>query len=65
MEQASTAKSEPPAAFVSAVGSFPIQAFGYGSVRYVAFLEALLDGLWAYEATQKERAYAQEPLPAA
>jgi hypothetical protein len=47
-------------------GSFPSYAFERGSPRYVVFLEALLDGLWAYERVQRQgRGNAQGPVPAA
>jgi len=45
--------------------SFPVQAFGFGSGRYFAFLEALLDGLLEYETSVGGSGYAPEPLPAA
>jgi hypothetical protein len=53
---------EPPS---SSVESFPILAFGYGTPSYLAFLEALIDGLLEYEYSKGRLAYGPQPLPAA
>jgi hypothetical protein len=45
--------------------SFPVRSFGYATQQYWAFLEALLNGLRAYEAQAERREHASTPLPAA
>ena len=45
--------------------SFPVRSFGYATQLYWAFLEALLNGLRAYEAQAERREHAPTPLPAA
>ena len=45
--------------------TFPVEAFGFGTAQYFAFLEALLDGLLEYESTNGGTGHAPEPLPAA
>ena len=64
MKESQTAPVEPPSAVVEAP-SFPSRAFGYATKRYWAFLEALVDELWAYEATRGGGDHAPTPLPAA
>jgi hypothetical protein len=71
MESVQIAATEPPspargAEASGSLSSFPTRAYGYGTARYRAFLEALLDGLRLYESLQGTgRAHAQEPVPAA
>ena len=45
--------------------TFPVQAFGFCTGRYSAFLEALLDGLLEYESLYGGIDLGPEPLPAA
>src|SRR5215469_3185722 len=45
--------------------SFPSRVFGYGTTLYHEFLEALLDGLRAYDAIQGGVDDGPSPLPAA
>ena len=63
MSQPSTVIAEPPA--VEQEVSFPARAFGYASQQYWAFLNALINGLQAYELQVEGRDYAPTPLPAA
>jgi hypothetical protein len=45
---------------------FPTRAFGYATQQYWAFIQALVDGLQAYDAQQEEgNDHAPTPLPAA
>jgi hypothetical protein len=45
--------------------SFPAQSFGYNTQHYWFFLEALVDGLHAYDLQQSGGEHAATPLPAA
>jgi hypothetical protein len=71
MERVLAMSSEPPSPVSYVPGeavSLPARAFGFGTTRYVAFLEALVDGLRAYEVMKSGRkgsGYAAHPLPAA
>jgi hypothetical protein len=67
MDQGLAVAGEPPSSNGHDGGdSFAARAFGYGTTRYRAFLDALLDGLRLYEASSGVgRARAQEPVPAA
>lgn len=68
MESVQIAVTEPPSPARGAEASFPTRAYGYGTARYRAFLEALLDGLRLYDAMQgvgKGRTHAADPIPAA
>jgi len=57
---------EPPLlASASQDASFPAQSFGYDTQPYWFFLEALVDGLAAYDLQQAGGDYAATPLPAA
>jgi hypothetical protein len=62
VNQASQASSDQPP---SAEASFPVRAFGCSTERYWTFLEALMSGLRAYEARQRGRTHAPNPVPAA
>lgn len=62
-QQVEVSAKEPPASHVAL--SFPTRAFGFGSSRYRAFLEALVDGLCAYEAAQEGTRHASASVPAA
>ena len=63
MNQESQPSKDPPSAKCEA--SFPSVAFGSGTTRYWAFLEALLIGLSAYEALLDGSYHATQPLPVA
>jgi hypothetical protein len=63
MDHSRQPASEPPSS--SAEVSFPARAFGYGTSRYRAFLEAIVDGLMQYEARKGASGHAPLPLPAA
>jgi hypothetical protein len=66
MDQSEHPISEPPSCLAGISGSFPVRAFGYGTARYWAFLQAVLDGLRVYEAIAQEGdEYAAKTLPAA
>jgi hypothetical protein len=66
MTQSLTLAEEPPSsAPVSQDASFPAQNFGYDSHRYWLFLEALVEGLFAYDLQQSGGDHAATPLPAA
>jgi hypothetical protein len=67
MDRVHTCTAETPSLGVhDGDASFPGRAFGYGTTRYRAFLEALLEGLLLYESLQGVRTrHAQEPVPAA
>jgi hypothetical protein len=56
-------RREPPSFEMDA--SFPAHAFGYGTLYYHAFLQALLDGLLEYKARKGDSDHAPSPLPAA
>jgi hypothetical protein len=60
-QQTSVIAEPPPSEEVS----FPVRSFGYATQQYWAFLEALLNGLRAYEAQAERREHAPTPLPAA
>ena len=45
--------------------SYPVLAFGTGTPRYRAFLEALFQGLADYEARKGVQHHGATPLPAA
>ncbi len=62
MNEPSATPSEPPSA---SGDSFPVRAFGHGTAHYLAFLEALLDGLMEYEARKGGSGHAPTPQPAA
>ncbi len=66
MEQSQKETAEPPSSQVVEAPSYPVRAFSYGTPRYWALLEALVDGLCAYElALAGGREHASTPLPAA
>jgi hypothetical protein len=65
MSQSSAESSEPPGVTAEEMGSFAVRAFGYATSWYWSFLDALLDGLQAYEAEQGGGGHAPAPLPAA
>jgi hypothetical protein len=65
-QQSQTLTAEPASSQVVEVPSYPVRAFGYGTPRYWALLEALVDGLRAYEvALVGGKEHASTPLPAA
>jgi hypothetical protein len=65
MERTEVSPKEPPSPSTGSA-SFPGRAFGHGTARYFAFLEALVEGLRAYEAAQGGgKSYGSAPLPAA
>lgn len=63
MERQQKEQAEPPSSIHS--NSFPVKAFGRATSEYYGFLEALLEGLNAFEAAQGGRVHASTPLPAA
>jgi len=63
MDHSRQPASEPPSSSLEV--SFPVRAFGYGTGRYRAFLEAIVDGLMEYEARKGASGHAPLPLPAA
>jgi hypothetical protein len=63
VNQQTSVIAEPPP--IDKEVSFPIRSFGYATQQYWAFLEALLNGLRAYEAQAERRDHAPTPLPAA
>lgn len=66
MENVQATATEPPLATLMQA-SFPVQAFSFDSARYWGFIEALVDGLSAYEAMIQKGScdHASTPLPAA
>lgn len=64
MDTTQATATEPPSSTL-VQASYPIQAFGYGTVRYRSFLQALLDGLLEYEARKGGATHGATPLPAA
>jgi hypothetical protein len=63
MERQLEEQAEPPSSARN--NSFPARAFGRATSKYSGFLEALLEGLTAFEAAQGGRTHAGTPLPAA
>ena len=63
MKQLTSVIAEPPP--IAKEESFPVRSFGYATQQYWAFLEALLNGLRAYETQAERREHAPTPLPAA
>jgi hypothetical protein len=64
MTQSLTLAEEPPSsAPVSQDVSFPAQNFGYDSHRYWLFLEALVEGLVAYDLQQSGGDHTGCPQP--
>ena len=55
MESIQLAEQEPPSPARGVEASFPARAFGYGTSRYWSFIQALVDGLRAYDALQSLR----------
>jgi hypothetical protein len=66
MEPIQTLVDEPPAPTRRVEASFPTRAFGYGTGRYWSFMQALVDGLRAYDALRMGGGkHAGQPIPAA
>jgi hypothetical protein len=63
VDQESQPSKDPP--LTTYDSSFPSLAFGSGTNRYWAFLEALLIGLSAYEAVMEGSCNATQPVPVA